>query len=374
MDDDFCKEGLINNYDSKDRDKIRKYWFITYYDEGLGTEESIEQIKDNLRFFPHLENYVFQIEQDKENRKHVHIAIGLNDKRSKPVRQFIKLSPDPIIYFIENIQGAQEYCSKKYSRLCEPVFFGLSDAQKDRLICLGKTDRPVKLMQKTTEREISTMIVKKTNIAFSDNKEVEALISKVKASLVKEDKITLLNKASEKLKLLSHTLESANLNLSHEIGAILDVLISKEKKVIHKKDKELVKKTTTKMTQLVKVKDKVYKQVEQDTKFNIDGLEFLHSKKKQLEEERRISQDKKVSKIERDIVKLEECIKICSNVVDNNSSKLEQLDKTSPISLSPTLDILKPNKESITKLDDHLCTQKSKKLPIKVIKKKEDYF
>ena len=227
-------------------------------------------------------------------------------------------------------------------------------------------------MQKTKEREISTMIVKKTNIAFSDNKEVEELISKVKASLNKEDKITLLNKASEKLKLLSHTLEGTNLDLSYEIGAILDLLITKEKKIIHKKDKELVKETTSKMTKLVKVKDKVCKQVEQDSKFNTEGLEFLHSKKKELEEEKKnVSQDKK---IDRDIVKLEECIKICSNIVDDNSSKLEQLDRTSPISLSPTSNIFEPNKETITNLDEHLCKQKSKKLPIKVIKKKEDYF
>lgn len=133
----------------EDKDKCDKFWHITYPNIRLDNKEMLKLIKEELINFPHIKSFVFQIEEDLINRKHVHMAIELDDTKSKPVRKFKKTFKDSVILIVEDIGMAREYCSKKYSRVkgTKPVFFGLEDEEEKRLIFLGEKERNIGLMQ-----------------------------------------------------------------------------------------------------------------------------------------------------------------------------------------------------------------------------------
>ena len=182
-DGEFCTDGLVDINNTEDKNKSRKYWLLTYYNNKLHKKSNINNIVENLNAFPHLINYVFQIEKDDQEREHIHIAIELDDKKSKPVRKFIKIFPEYIIQYIDHIEAAREYCSKKYSRLdgTEPIFYSLDKKEVKKLISLSKEDRLIKLICDTKERKIAKLIKKKRNPLennFDEVKDIEIVIEK----------------------------------------------------------------------------------------------------------------------------------------------------------------------------------------------------
>lgn len=368
MDDGFCKEGLIDITDKKDINKIRKYWFITYYDDELDDKKKRKRIREELKKFPHLENFVFQVEKSEEKGKHIHIAIGLNDKRSKPVRQFLKIFPDPIIHFIDNndIKGAREYCSKKYSRIHRPVFHGLDDTEKERLISLGEEDRPIKLMQKTIERQIAKTMAKKRDpeeTDFDEEKEVQNIIAKVeknRTQFIDKGTILILNKMSKRIKKLLNTIEDEDIvkKLDKEDRDIA-LLINKENKKIHKEDKELIRESAKEITKAVKKKDKHCISVHKKLKWYKEQKKSFEIEKSQLEIERKsilneknfnleIAQAKKskgqklfmheednlrkINEKDNEIKKKVKLIRDNEELIRNHPARLEQADKASAIS------------------------------------------
>lgn len=364
MDNDFCKEGLIDISDKKDINKSTKHWFITYRDDELDKEQ-VKQMGENLSKFQHLENFVLQAEENKEDGKHIHIAIELNNGRSKPVRQFIKMFGKCTIHFIKDIEGAREYCCKKYSRLYKPIFFGLDDTEKERLLTLGQKDRPVKLMQKTKEREINKDIADKRDeeeTDFDEEEQVKNLMVKVKKDKPKssnEGLVSILKQVSEEMKkILDKTKDK---DLSRELNLIntyIKQAIVKGKKIIDTEDNELVKESSKKMTKLTNEKDKHIKLIEDNHKS--DKVQLTSHKKmlQRLKDEREALMnypffDYKVAKGKRergeplngtedkikDIEYTDEQIKKCridikytQSVINNHSNKLAQADKASAIS------------------------------------------
>jgi hypothetical protein len=368
-DDDFCKEGLIDNYNNIDRAKVRKYWFITYYDKELDSKTKIKEIEEKLCNLPHLNNFVFQVEINKENKNYINIAIGLDDTKSKPVRRFVKLFPNASIYYIKDIKAAREYCSKKNNRIGKTFFHGLTDIEKERLISLGKKERPLKLMQNTKERKIAKMIAKKRNIEetdFDEEEEVNTLIAKVERK-EKLNNIDLLNKINKRVKLLLNKIEDKNIiKIIEKIDRDITIVLDKENNNIAKEEKEIIKDTSSKMCKLVKVKNERCETVEKQLKVHKEGIKCLATRKRELEAEKekvmqtrgfnftltqaRISEGETLGSIESNIIKrlsnldgeidkIKDSISVYQTLISEHPSKVEKAEKTSAISpvSSPTI-------------------------------------
>lgn len=155
LDGEFSLDGIIDVKDKSAKEKATKFWLLSYYEDDLSIGENSRLIKKNLTSFPHLINFVFQIEESKEMGHHSHIAIELDNSRSKPANQFNNLFPGAQVQYIKNIKAAREYCSKRYSRHpdCKPVYYGLEDKEEKRLIELSKEIRDIRLMKNTKERK-----------------------------------------------------------------------------------------------------------------------------------------------------------------------------------------------------------------------------
>lgn len=295
MDDAFSKDGLIDVNDLKDKNKSSKFWLITHYSNSYANDEFLQIVNQKLSSFPHIEDFVFQLEEDSDGNKHIHMAIGLNDSRSKPVRQFVKVFPDSIIQYIKDIDSAREYCSKKYSRVkkTKPVFNNITSKEKERLISLGKEEREINLMQQGIERKIAIMLKKKdTNVTdLNIGKKVHILKAKVKV----EKKIEtsdyeisfLICEIDKSVKKIGTKSESKEID---KLRKYVEVLINKEKerdendkrKIKDEEDEELLKKTTDKVSKLVKKKKKLYDKIDNDIKENREAKASYKIKIKEL--------------------------------------------------------------------------------------------
>jgi hypothetical protein len=229
MDANFSEKGFLNPANEKDKNKCRKFWLLTYAHPKLNKEKKILEIWDKLKKFPHMKNFVFQVEENTEMGYHVHVAIELDVRDSKPVRQFVKQFPKAIIQYIDDIVAAREYSSKKFSRIFDPVFYQIKEQEQDKLIRLGSANRDIKLMLDTVERKVALAIEKKrqyneTEIVRDEMEEVVSLLAKVK-----KEETQLVKKVKERLSKTSKETSKSN------------ILIEKNIKDITKSIKEIAK-------------------------------------------------------------------------------------------------------------------------------------
>lgn len=263
-DADFSTKGIIDV--KKHRRLGRKYWLLTYFDDDLSIKKNIKYITSKLIDFPNILNFVFQIEKD-DKGYHSHIAIELKNSTCKPVPQFDKRFPKAKIQYIDDIQAAREYCSKKYSRCSEyePIFFGLKDEEKEKLILEGKKEKDIKLLQESVEREVAKDTEKITSQSrvkcakfrtedlgkIENNrsnlkvaaKRKEKAVKKLEEAILENDKIIeyyerdITKVKREKTKLIKKQKETKNnmIELAKQIKKIEDE--TQKKIIIFKRDK-----------------------------------------------------------------------------------------------------------------------------------------
>jgi hypothetical protein len=295
MDDNFINEGIIKIGNQEDKKICRKFWFITYYNDRYDNDKFLGKVTEKLNSFPHMENFVFQLEEDQEKDKHVNIAIGLDDKRSKPVVQLVKRFPDSIIQYIDDIEAAREYCSKKYSRVegTKPIFHGITKEEKEKLISLGKEERHIELIINKVNRKLAKIIAEKRdidNIDFNEYKEVELLRAKAEDGKIEEEDIretkykiykeaiVTISEAKEVIeKAVNKTKDKEIEKFKFKIGNILERLATQEeenkiKALKERKNKRVVKRGTTKINKADKKQSKVYKQIEENIKETKSGI------------------------------------------------------------------------------------------------------
>lgn len=291
MDGFFCEDGLIDESNIKHKNSGKKFWFITYDDNNYDDDlEFFDLVKSKLLHFPHLESFVFQLEIDDEGNRHAHMAISVDDKKSKPVRQFVKTFTDCIIYHINNIEAAREYCSKKYSRVegYGPVFCGIYTEEKKKLISLGRKNRPVKYMQDTTVRKLSKMLAKHKNSEETDpddDEGVSLLLDKIKEEKETKESKNGITKLDQEIRLLmceaqettkqikkiiEETGKTKEKLLVNKLESIIESLINKDKgKVIKlardKAEKKLLKLAKNKMPEIISKEDDSSDEIEDYT-------------------------------------------------------------------------------------------------------------
>jgi hypothetical protein len=196
MDGNFSEEGIINTSYPESRKNARKFWLLTYYDDKLIKEKSTLKINNKLINFPHIANFVFQAEEDSEGY-HIHMAIELDNSKSKPVKQFMENFPYSQIQYVTDIIAAREYCSKKFSRIPnhEPIFNGIGHSEKKKLIQLSNVERNINLIQDTDERvELTLTQIEKERRTEKNRTQKK---KKKRAVMIKETK-TMLKKQSIK--------------------------------------------------------------------------------------------------------------------------------------------------------------------------------
>lgn len=381
VDGKFDGAETIDPTNLKDINKTRKYWLLTHYNNKLHRKKNILDIKEKLTKFPHLISFVFQIEKD--DREHIHIAIEMDNTKSKPVRQFIKFFPKYIIECIKDINAGREYCSKKYSRLpdTKPLFHGLEDKEEKRLTTLGEKDRAIKLLTETKERKASMIVAKERDSEesdFDEVKEVKLVMDKAnkeynkeeKTSLSKEDaEIDLLMcKIDKRVKKLLNKIEDKKTKksmtkLEKDIQSVINKWKENNAKLEkEKKDKKIAKTAAKIISDAAKAQSKIFEKLEKNIK---QSKEEKESHKKSIEDlkkrktklfkkeifslsqlEAKVAKGEKlnyneqdvhgkIKNIDAEIAKFSKSIKDSQQTAKESYNKLKKEDKTSATSHIP---------------------------------------
>jgi hypothetical protein len=120
-----------------DNKKPGTHWLLTYYDDKI----DYEYIKSNLKSFPHIKCFVFQLEFGEiTNKKHFHACVSLDISDSKPLPQFKKRFPNVHVQIIKNVKYYQSYCCKfeTCDKEYNSFYYGINSAEIE---CWEKLER-----------------------------------------------------------------------------------------------------------------------------------------------------------------------------------------------------------------------------------------